>query len=118
MESVEVSRKSYIKKVVKLRTQVVNREITRQVYKTTVGKIKVRVAPITKISKTNFEVMKGKMEKMVVENKMTREKFQTSVISLKKKVVLTKKEYEQAVAWAHEAGLKRLDEKQPFLNFW
>ena len=80
MQAVQITRRSYVKKVVKLRTQVVKREITRQVYKTTVSKMKLRVAPITKISKTNFEVMKGKMEKLVVENKMTRTKFQTSVI--------------------------------------
>lgn len=37
--------------------------------------MKLRVAPITRISKTNFEVAKKKMEKMVVENKMTKAKF-------------------------------------------
>jgi hypothetical protein len=51
--------------------------------------MKLRVAPITKISKSNFEVMKGKMEKMVVENKMSRSKFQVNVAKLKKKVVVT-----------------------------
>ena len=57
--------------------------------------MKLRVAPITKISKTNFEVMKGKMEKMVVDGKMSRSKYSFSVSKLKKKVVITKKEYEE-----------------------
>lgn len=89
MQHVGITRRSYVKKVVSLRTQVVKNEISRQHYKTEVEKMKLRVAPITKISKSNFEVMKGKMEKMVVENKMSRSKFQVNVAKLKKKVVVT-----------------------------